>query len=605
MQFRRILIALAVVLPLGLFFWLLPTPETPPPDHNSFAISKVRVFDGERFHAQATVMVRDGLIEAVGAGIEVPDHIRRIDGSGHTLLPGLIDAHVHSFGDGPEQALRFGVTTQLDMFTDHRLLAAARERRRTIAPQTRADVYSAGTLATAPGGHGTQYGLQIPTLDSPAEADAFVAARLAEGSDFIKIVYDDGRAYGREIPTLAEPTLRAVIEAAHARQVLAVVHVSDLAAAREAVAAGADGLVHVFTDREADDAFVNLARDEGVFVIPTHSVIESVAGLDGGRAVARDPQLSPWLPAAASERLEQHFGRQPEPAVLERALASVRRLHEAGVPILAGTDAPNPGTTYGASLHRELLLLTRAGLGNAQALAAATSVPARVFGLSDRGRIAPGLRADLVLVAGDPAEDLTTTRRIARIWKDGFEVHRPKPAAERPPAAPAGPGDARIADFEDGRLSARFGAGWQTTTDRMRGGNSEVTLNIRPGGAAGSGHALRIRGVIREGFAYPWAGAMFFAGERPMAPVDLSGKRELVFWAKGDGGSYQVLLFSGTGQDRPPAWRSFRAGPEWRELRIPLEEFAGARPETFQAILFSGGPERGEFELLIDEVALQ
>jgi imidazolonepropionase-like amidohydrolase len=99
-------------------------------------------------------------------------------------------------------------------------------------------------------------------------------------------------------------------------------------------------------------------------------------------------------------------------------------LIRAKVPILAGSDAPTPGTTYGASLHGELALLVRAGLSQLQALAAATSVPAQIFRLPDRGRIRPGMRADLVLVEGDPSLNIDATRNINAVWKRGVRVQR-------------------------------------------------------------------------------------------------------------------------------------------------------------------------------------
>jgi imidazolonepropionase-like amidohydrolase len=104
-----------------------------------------------------------------------------------------------------------------------------------------------------------------------------------------------------------------------------------------------------------------------------------------------------------------------------RAEENVGRLVDAGVTILAGTDAPNPGTVFGASLHRELELLVRCGMTPTQALAAATAAPASVFNLADRGRIAPGQRADFVLVSGDPLTDITATRAIAQIWRAGVQ----------------------------------------------------------------------------------------------------------------------------------------------------------------------------------------
>jgi imidazolonepropionase-like amidohydrolase len=94
------------------------------------------------------------------------------------------------------------------------------------------------------------------------------------------------------------------------------------------------------------------------------------------------------------------------------------------VPVLAGTDAPAPGLTYGASLHRELEHLVNAGLTPTAALAAATSAIARAFRLSDRGRIRAGLRADLLLVDGDPSKDIRATRNIVAIWKQGVRVQR-------------------------------------------------------------------------------------------------------------------------------------------------------------------------------------
>lgn len=110
--------------------------------------------------------------------------------------------------------------------------------------------------------------------------------------------------------------------------------------------------------------------------------------------------------------------------MLQHATANVRALRDAGVPVLAGTDAGNSGTTYGASLHEELDLLVRAGHTPTEALAGATSLPARRFGLTDRGRIATGTRAGLVLVDGDPTTDITATRNIAAIWKNGYPISR-------------------------------------------------------------------------------------------------------------------------------------------------------------------------------------
>jgi imidazolonepropionase-like amidohydrolase len=146
-----------------------------------------------------------------------------------------------------------------------------------------------------------------------------------------------------------------------------------------------------------------------------------------GQSLVDDPRLAPYLTPDEVANLRRAFVARPEaPNRLEHAFATVRQLRAARVPILAGSDAPNPGTVHGASLHRELELLVAAGLKPVEALAAATSAPAKAFGLTDRGRIARGLRADLVLVQGNPGLDITATRDVLRIWKGGHPAERPE-----------------------------------------------------------------------------------------------------------------------------------------------------------------------------------
>src|SRR5690606_32177292 len=163
---------------------------------NSFAIRDVRVFDGERVTERANVVVRDGRISAVGADVPILDGLDVVDGAGKTLLPGLVDAHVHSWGNARADALRFGVTTGLDMLGDWNRLPEIERQRGSLAPTSQADLWSAGAAVTAPGGHGTQYGMDVPTLAADGDAGAFVDARVAEGSDYIKIIVEDLSAYG-------------------------------------------------------------------------------------------------------------------------------------------------------------------------------------------------------------------------------------------------------------------------------------------------------------------------------------------------------------------------------------------------------------------------
>ena len=152
-----------------------------------FVIRNVRIFDGVRVIAKGQVWVENGKIKAVGADVKAPASLKSIDGEGQTVLPGLIDAHTHAWGDALKEALIFGVTTDLDMFTDKDYAAQVRREQAAGKDTDMADLRSAGTLVTAPKGHGTEYGMPIPTITSPSEAQAFVDARIAEGSDYIRL----------------------------------------------------------------------------------------------------------------------------------------------------------------------------------------------------------------------------------------------------------------------------------------------------------------------------------------------------------------------------------------------------------------------------------
>jgi hypothetical protein len=160
------------------------TPPPPVATASSFLVSDVRVFDGERIIPKTSVLVRDGRIVSIGPALKTPAGADVIPGAGRTLMPGLIDAHAHAFDNALERALVFGVTTELDMFTDHAFAARMRtEQRAPAGAPRRADLLSAGTLVTAPGGHGTEYGMKIPTIAAVADAQAFVAPPIRRRSN--------------------------------------------------------------------------------------------------------------------------------------------------------------------------------------------------------------------------------------------------------------------------------------------------------------------------------------------------------------------------------------------------------------------------------------
>jgi imidazolonepropionase-like amidohydrolase len=589
----------------------LPVSAAAQPSPSAVIFRNARVFDGVRVLDDHDVLIEGGTVTRVGRRLRAPAGAVTVDARGKTLLPGLIDGHTHTFGEEAlKEAVVFGVTTQLDMFTDPGTARSVRAQQRSGGAAGRADLFSAGTLVTAPGGHGTQFGIPIPTLTTPDSAQRFVDARIAEGSDWIKVVYEDGHALGLEFPSIDRATLQAVVEAAHRRDKLAVAHISDAKSARAAIEAGADGLAHLFIDQAQGADFAKMVAKRGAFVIPTLTVLKSMTGEGGGATLLDDPRIAPFLTPVSAAALAQGFPVVPgSPArLLPVAYSTVRQLKAAGVPIVAGSDAPNPGTAHGAALHRELELLVEAGLTPIEALRAATSAPARAFRLTDRGRIAPTLRADVVLVEGDPTRDIRATRAIVGVWKGGHPVDREPFARAASAARQAQQAGATrleggvVSDFESGKLDAAIGS-WMPSADQLAGGKSTGNVRVVAGGAEEGAYALQIDGLISDAVPYAWYGAMWTPGPQPMVPVDLSATPTLSFWTRGDGKSYRIMIFT-EAKGMTPLTRTFTAGPEWQEVRFTWSDF-GIDGRGIAGIVLAGGPRPGPFEFRIDQLRLR
>ena len=266
---------------------------------NSFAIRDVRVFDGDKTIEHADVVVKDGRIAAVGTHAAIPNGVPVIDGRGKTVIPGLIDSHVHVFPGAQADALRFGVTTELDMFDIGQDIAAWKAQRASLARSTVADTWAAGIGVTNPGGHPSEFAPpgMMPTLASAADAKAFVDARVAAGSDYIKVFIENLSEYPEKkpTPTLSKDEVCAVVKAAHDDHVMTTVHVQAEWAAREAMDCGTDGLAHMFPDTVADPATVAEARQHGIFIETTASVWAGASGLDRAQKIAADPRVAPYL----------------------------------------------------------------------------------------------------------------------------------------------------------------------------------------------------------------------------------------------------------------------------------------------------------------------
>jgi imidazolonepropionase-like amidohydrolase len=410
------------------------------------AIIGSRVFDGLRDLGEKTVVVSDGVITSVGDDRPVSAEV--IDARGATLLPGLIDAHVHTDEAALRMALRFGVTTELEMQGAN----TANDRGHISGNDQLADVRSAGFGLTPPGGHpeelfpkdaeprggGDDRGpggpggpggrhrvdpLVRPEVTSPEEAVHFVGQLSRAGSDYIKFMVDDGTVEGHPgLPMLDQDSLNAGVAEAHRLGMLTVAHALTIEATQMCLDAGVDGLAHLFMDRPHTPDIIDAIARSGVFVVACVTLNASMMGITG-KALADDPRVARRLPAEWDTTLRSSFNHYPQ-GRLDDVLASVRALDEAGVDLLVGTDVSQPlpylgGLAHGASVHQEMQYLVDAGLSPTSALRAATSATARRFNLADRGTIATGQRADLLLVNGDPTTTIGDTLNIREVWRRG------------------------------------------------------------------------------------------------------------------------------------------------------------------------------------------
>ena len=594
---RTTLITLGVTaLLFGALLLALPTPGAPMAnvvsggnsDGNSWIIQNVRVFDGEQLTTPATLVIANGRIAATQA--EAPEDAAIIDGRGLVAIPGLIDAHTHSYGPARRDALRFGVSSMLDMFTSPSLLQD-HDQRAAFDPSSEAALFSAGMLATVERGHGTQYGIAIDVLRSPSAAPDWVRRRKLEGSDYIKLVFmpDNPR-----LPSLDLETASAVIAAAKAEQMLAVAHISTHRDAEALVDAGVDGLVHIFADRKVSDTLLRKMQQANVFVIPTLAVIAMADGRKPGQQIIADEDLSTHLDTMQRNNLATDFGGRIPGFSLDTAFHNVAAMQAAGIDILAGSDAPNPGTAHGATLHQELALLVEAGLSDAAALQAATTLPAKRFSLEGRGLLSVGARADVVLLDDDPLIDIAKTRRIHHVFRNGYAVART--VADNLPDGQAVPAD--LGRFDASPIDAPDGFAWTTTSDEMMGGKSTAALT--QSSAVGT---LVIDATVTGDFPYPWSGAYFGVTEQARI-ASLAGFATISFDVKGTPAEYRLMMFSAEAYGAPPT-QTFTVGEQWQTISLPLNGFSGFDAGRFTGMAFATPMTPGPYRFEIDNVMLE
>jgi len=380
----------------------------------------------------ATIVIDGSVIQGVAPDALAPSEAQVLDLRGLSVLPGLIDAHVHFGGfvvEDPDWrftyrsalpflfdamrgfrkrrtlALQSGVTTVRSAGDNHPQILRLRDRIRAgklVGPR----IIAAGPIFTAPRGHpaGTiyksnRYVIEHATrqVEDPDEARAEVHRLASDGVDQIKAVYGAADPFDVDhpLPKLQLRVLHAIVDEAHRCALPTMVHVGTAKDAIDAVLAGADSLEHGILpgagSPECPTELVDAMLDHGTFFVPT---------------------------LTAAWAMKRMF-----PDALRNTMRWVAEMHRAGVCIALGTDAGAPGVVIGRAAHKELELLVESGLTPVEVIAAGTCNAAGVIREADRlGTIEPGKQADLIAVAGDPLKDIRMTREVRLVLKGGSAV---------------------------------------------------------------------------------------------------------------------------------------------------------------------------------------
>jgi imidazolonepropionase-like amidohydrolase len=444
-----------MVLRTSIATWLMLAPLTlaaaPDQPAGLTALTHVRVIDGTGGTPleDATVVIEGNHILAIRPGTAaVPAAARVLDLHGDTVIPGLINAHGHLalIADGQNSATAYtaenvlaelrqyesyGVTSMLSLGLNRDLLYQ-------IRGQQRQGTLDGATVFTADRGMGVPDaapGLpaasdQIYRPATAQEARAAVDAMATRHADIVKVWVD---SVGGTKPAMSPEIYRAVIEEAHKRHLRVAAHVYYLADAKSLVNDGVDVLAHSVRDKPIDQELIAAMKRRHVWYIPTFTVDESFyiyaqhpgfMQLNFFKEALPSVVLTMLTSDAYSQKVNQDPKTEQHKADFAMDRVNMKAVYDAGIRVGFGTDSGAYATRIpGFSEHRELEDMVQAGLTPMQAIVCATQSNAALLGIeATRGTLRPGKRADLIVLAANPLDDITNTRSIVTIFHDGRTV---------------------------------------------------------------------------------------------------------------------------------------------------------------------------------------
>jgi imidazolonepropionase-like amidohydrolase len=414
-------------------------------------LTNVTVIDGTGSPAQRnrTVVIKGDRIQSISAGHEhTPSTAKVIDLQGQTIMPLIINTHGHlgltkgttqsaenqTDDNFRHQLLRYqeyGVGAVLSMGTDGKQFAEIREEsRRGALPG--ADVYTAGI------GFGLKNGVppasmgftQVFRPETPDEARSEVAQQVAQKPDFIKLWLDD---FWGQYPEMPPEIYGAIIDEAHKHGLRVAAHVYHLQDARSLVADGVDVLAHSIRDADVDDALIAEMKKHNVAYIPTLSLDDFAFAYGDSPKWVDDPfftaALDPGMLAMITSpeykaKVQSNKVTAQEQAALPEAMRNLKKIYDAGILVSLGTDSgATPIRIQGFAEHMELALMVQAGLTPIQAITVASLNGAKLLHIEDQyGTLAAGKKANFIVLAKDPSQDIHNTQTIRAVWKDGNKV---------------------------------------------------------------------------------------------------------------------------------------------------------------------------------------